>query len=104
MCQCARCICLEIIADGECESLPCGHVLHTECLNRWCSISGKPKAAACPFKCYQNMDIAAQEASLLASASGASGSGQQPLSSTIIDADDVEEEIDVDEEDQPITR
>ena len=73
-CQCPRCFfCLDVIVKEEKDSevLECGHLLHTTCLNRWVSTSGKPKAAACPLKCYQNLDTAAAETSLLASAAGA---------------------------------
>ena len=28
--------------------------MHTSCLQRWMQISGKPKEAACPHRCYNN--------------------------------------------------
>ena len=53
-CKCPRCICLGLVSDEASEALQCGHVLHTSCLQRWMKISGKPKEAACPHKCYTN--------------------------------------------------
>jgi hypothetical protein len=51
-------------------------VLHVECLKRWCYVSGKPKALACPFRCYNHVDFSAAEASLLSEASASQSQGQ----------------------------
>ena len=53
-CQCPRCICgdLLVATNAGSECLPCGHVFHSDCLNRSWSSSGKSKEKkACPRGC-----------------------------------------------------
>ena len=33
------------------EALLCGHLFHSECIQRYCDSSGRSKANACPLKC-----------------------------------------------------
>ena len=33
------------------EALVCGHLFHSECINRYCDSTGRDKATACPLKC-----------------------------------------------------
>ena len=35
------------------EALECGHVFHTECLDRYVEVTGKRRREACPYKCHQ---------------------------------------------------
>ena len=45
--------CLHPFGDKETESLVCGHVFHSGCLQDYLTTTGKSKALCCPFKCYQ---------------------------------------------------
>ena len=45
-------LCLFICFHGmQVEALQCGHLFHSECINRYCDSTGRDKATACPLKC-----------------------------------------------------
>ena len=39
------------------EALLCGHVYHSECIQKYSVICGKPKAESCPLKCQVVMEL-----------------------------------------------
>ena len=54
--------CLQPLKDnGETEALLCGHVYHTYCLNQYMQVTGKPLREACPMKCHGSTVVPADD-------------------------------------------
>ena len=49
--------CLSEFGSDPVEGLLCGHVFHTDCINRYMEITCKPKAECCPYKCHHSMVV-----------------------------------------------
>jgi len=79
-------------------------VLHTSCLSRWMTISGKPKIFACPFKCFNELSGISPEgaeAALLSQASQSQSQAQPAFSMPLVHQQQTQL-VDIDDESQPI--
>ena len=47
--------CLSEFGSDPVEALVCGHVFHTDCINRWMEVTRRTKAECCPYKCHQTI-------------------------------------------------
>ena len=54
-------VCMDILNDGKpTEALMCGHSFHSECIDRYCSVTGRNIYEACPYKCYNHAKAGGQ--------------------------------------------
>ena len=51
----------KLTLDGSCESLSCGHVFHTRCLEDYMVVTGKTRETACAFKCHTSARLLSAE-------------------------------------------
>ena len=91
-------ICMQELIDEQ-EALLCGHVMHSECVQRMCEMNQCPKTEACPYRCHCSPSVAAaahaqplQEE--VAEQTGAlpAEDGAQPLAGPVPATDDGQED------------
>ena len=61
--------------DKETESLECGHVFHSDCIQDYLASTGKAKALCCPFKCHQHKNVSFGEPPVVINDDDAEGGG-----------------------------
>ena len=83
-------LCQDTFGDKECESLLCGHTLHSSCLADYIEATGKAKALCCPFKCRAN-NVSFGELSVVIEGDDGDVRGGAASEATIVAAHDAHE-------------
>ena len=49
----------DMIKDGplQLEALGCGHVMHSGCIDAYCTAAGKQRAESCPYRCHTTINV-----------------------------------------------
>ena len=91
--MCPRChICTDVLkkqgpgaTEDEVETLPCYHVLHKHCLDRYSGITGKRRQNCCPFKCILANEKRTEEDMLLLSLAASAATGPSNSQVNMVD-------------------
>ena len=84
--------CLDLLATSEHEALMCGHVFHTQCINRYIEVSGCSRRDSCVYKCHRHIEDVEQR---IAELDAAAAAPRQVEAATVQDtAADAEDDID----------